>query len=169
MLLLGAAISPGVAAAQQLCAQGASTLPSTRFHDNGDGTVTDLESKLMWMRCANGQRWEGKRCGGRASAHSWPEATQLADQINGNGTAFFSDWRVPALRDLATITDRACKNPRTNLAVFPGTTAAPFWTSTLRPGGKSEDRAFALSFGAEGVLLARKEERFKVRFVRTAM
>ncbi len=58
--------SRGVAA-QQACDGngGASSLPSARFQDNGDGTVTDVESKLMWMRCASGQQWLGKRCVGR--------------------------------------------------------------------------------------------------------
>jgi len=73
------------------------------------------------------------------------------------------------LRDLASITDRGCKNPRTNLLVFPGTPAKAFWTSTARPGDKSEDRALALSFGEEGVMAARKDERFYVRFVRSAL
>jgi hypothetical protein len=167
MLVAGTAVSQ-VAAADQTCASGTSSLPAARFHDNGDGTITDLESKLMWMRCASGQRWAGNRCTGSASAYNWADAQRQADQISRDGTAFFSDWRVPALRDLATITDRGCKNPRTNLSVFPGTPAAPFWSSTPRPGEKSGDRALALSFGGEGVVLANKDERFLVRFVRSA-
>ncbi len=168
LLLAGMALTQGTAA-QQTCVAGGSTLPQTRFHDNGDGTVTDVESKLMWMRCASGQQWVGNRCAGPAQAYDWGAALQQADQTSRDGSAFFNDWRVPTLRDLATITDRACKNPRTNLAVFPGTPAAPFWSSTPRPGEKAEDRALALSFGTDGVVLARKEERFHVRLVRTAL
>ncbi len=167
-LLAGAVMAQG-APAQQTCVPGASSLPSSRFQDNGDGTVTDVESKLMWMRCASGQQWVGNRCAGNAAAYDWVDAQHRADQISQDGTAFFKDWRVPTLRDLATITDRACKNPRTNLSVFPGTPAAPFWSSTPRPGEKAEDRALALSFGADGVVLARKDERFHVRLVRTSL
>jgi hypothetical protein len=168
LIVAGAAIAQD-AGGSQTCAAGGSTLPSARFHDNGDGTVTDVESKLMWMRCASGQQWVVDRCAGRAVVYSWDDARLQADRVSGDGTAFFSDWRVPALRDLATITDRGCSSPRTNLAVFPGTPAAPFWSSTPRPGERSGERAFALSFGAEGVLLARRDERFHVRLVRTAL
>ena len=168
LTLVGAVAAQGTAV-QQTCVAAESTLPLTRFHDNGDGTVTDVESKLMWMRCPSGQRWVNARCTGKAATYNWVAAARQADQISSNGEAFFNDWRVPALRDLATITDRGCKNPRTNLVVFPGTPPSAFWTSTARPGGKPEDMALALSFGAEGVMAARKEERFHVRFVRNAM
>lgn len=168
VIWMGAASAQG-AATQQTCVAGQSSLQLTRFHDNGDGTVTDADSKLMWMRCASGQSWADDKCTGQATEYNWPDAVREANQISRSGDAFFNDWRVPTLRDLATITDRGCENPRTNLTLFPGTPSSVFWTSTPRPGGKSEDLAFALSFGAEGVLAARKDERFFVRFVRNAM
>lgn len=153
--------------AQQSCNGGTSSLPAARFQDNGDGTVTDVESKLMWMRCPSGQQWRDGRCTGAAAAYGWSAAQQQAEQVSRDGAAFYNDWRVPALRELATITDRGCENPRTNLAVFPGTPAAPFWSSTARPGESAGERVLALSFGAEGVVLARKDERFHLRLVRT--
>jgi hypothetical protein len=168
LVLASAGAAQGVGI-QQTCVAAESNLPMTRFQDNGDGTVTDVDSKLMWMRCPSGQRWVNTRCTGQAATYNWVDAVRQANQISSNGEAFFNDWRVPALRDLATITDRGCKNPRTNLVVFPGTPATAFWTSTPRPGGKSEDLAFTLSFGEEGVMAARKDERFYVRFVRNAM
>jgi len=168
VILVGAASAQG-AAAQQTCVAGQSSLQVTRFRDNGDGTVTDVDSKLMWMRCSSGQSWVNAQCTGQATAYNWPDAVREANQISRSGDAFFNDWRLPSLRDLATITDRGCENPRTNLILFPSTPSSVFWTSTPRPGGKSEDLAFALSFGAEGVLAARRDERFYVRFVRSAM
>ena len=168
LALVGAVAAQGVAV-EQTCVATDSTLPLTRFQDNGDGTVTDVDSKLMWMRCPSGQRWVNARCTGEAATYNWVAAVREADQISSNGEAFFNDWRVPTLRDLATITDRGCKNPRTNLVVFPGTQPTAFWTSTPRPGGQAADRAFVLSFGAEGVMSALKDERFYVRFVRNAM
>jgi hypothetical protein len=169
VLMLGLAVgSAGQgAAAQQACNGATASLPAARFHDNGDGTVTDAVSKLMWMRCAGGQQWLGQRCVGVPAAYAWPEAQRHAEAVSRDGAAFFNDWRVPALRELATITDRGCDNPRTNLAVFPGTPAAPFWSSTARPGERAGERVLALSFGAEGVMLASKDERFHVRLVRT--
>ena len=158
------------AAAEQACQGATSSLPSARFHDNGDGTVTDVESKLMWMVCSSGQQRQGQRCVGAADLLGWTEAQRHADRTNRDGAAFFNDWRLPALRELATITDRGCRDPlspRTNLAVFPGTPAAPYWSATARPGENAGERVLALSFGAEGVMLARKDERFHVRLVRT--
>jgi hypothetical protein len=121
----------------------------------------------MWMRCPSGQQWLGQRCIGVADVHGWLETKKYADKVNRDGDAFFNDWRVPSLRELATITDRGCVNPRTNISVFPDTPAAPFWSSTPRPGESSGERFLALSFGVEGVILARKDERFHMRLVRT--
>ena len=74
---------------------------------------------------------------------------------------------MPSLRELATITDRGCHDPRTNLAVFPGTPSAPFWSSTARPGEPANERILAISFGEAGVMSARKGEQFHLRRVRT--
>jgi len=161
-----ASFSQGVGA-QQTCRSDTASMSPGLFHDSDYGTVTDLETRLMWMRCPSGQTWLGQRCIGVAHGHGWLETKQYADKVNRDGDAFFSDWRVPSLRELATITDRGCVNPRTNLSVFPDTPAAPFWSSTPRPGESSGERFLALSFGVEGVVLARKDERFHVRLVRT--
>lgn len=162
-LLLGA-VMVAPASAQQACGTPSG---ATRFQDNGDGTVTDLESKLMWMRCSAGQQWRGAGCVGTASVHGWADARQLAEQVNRDGAAFFNDWRVPALRELATISERRCPSPRIDAAVFPQTPAAAFWSSTPRPGEPDGRRVLALSFGSEGVVLARQDERLHLRLVRT--
>jgi hypothetical protein len=165
----------GGALAQQVC-DGASGLPdgrpaaTARFLDNADGTVTDKESKLMWMRCSAGQAWapEMGRCKGEVDRLSWAAAQSLASDVNRRGSFFFSDWRVPQLRELATITERACANPRVNLAVFPGTEAGDYWSATSRPGTRDETFAYALSFGAAGIAYRPKDEAQRVRLVRTA-
>ena len=107
VLLVGALAWQSVEA-QQACNSGESSLPSARFQDNGDGTVTDVESKLMWMRCSGGQQWIVNRCISAATAYGWADAQRHADQVSREGAAFFNDWRVPSLRELATITDRGC-------------------------------------------------------------
>lgn len=143
------------------------SLPAERFRDNGDGTVTDVASRLMWMRCSMGQRWHSGACIGAAGVASWPEAQRHADQANLDGSASFSDWRLPSVRELATITARECVRPRTNLAVFPGTVAAAYWSATPRAGEAGGERVFALGFGAQGVFAARKDERHHLRLVRS--
>jgi len=142
--------------------------PTERFDDNGDGTVTDSMSGLMWMRCGVGQEWKNGDCVGDLKALDWRAAQSEADRVNGEGSFFFSDWRVPSLRDLAMIIERQCQDPRTNLTVFPGTPPQSFWTVTVRPGDEATDTAYALSFGPEGVERMSKDELNFVRLVRTA-
>ena len=166
LLLLASA---GGALAQQRCSVAATelSLPTQRFVDNGDGTVTDRRSLLTWMRCAFGQRWAAGRCEGEALLLDWTAAQAAALATNSSGALFFNDWRVPRLPELAQIGERHCENPRTNLALFPGTPAAGFWSATPRAGDGPAQRRFVLSFGAEGVFLGGHDERFHLRLVRT--
>jgi hypothetical protein len=141
--------------------------PTERFEDNGDGTVTDSVSRVMWMRCPVGQAWSDGTCVGEPARLTWVEAAEAAERVNASGSYFFNDWRVPALRDLAMIAERQCEDPRINLTVFPGTPADFFWTSSSRPADGFDDYAYALSFGAEGVQHRPKEDPHHVRLART--
>jgi hypothetical protein len=142
--------------------------PTTRFEDNGDGTVTDRATKLMWMRCSGGQQWAGGSCSGQASAYDWRAAQNLAGDVNVNGSLFFNDWRVPSLRELASIVERECTDPRVNLTVFPNTPAGLYWTASARPGVDAPTLAYALSFGNDGVVPLPKDKQHHVRLVRDA-
>jgi hypothetical protein len=168
--LLGALLAVAPAHAQQQCESDAlrHSMSASRFQDHGDGTVTDLASRRMWTKCVVGQNGGVAGCQGSGTALSWPAAQEAATELNRSGRLFFNDWRLPALPELAAITERACSNPRTNLAVFPATPAALHWTSTSQPGANDVTRVYALSFGADGVLLVDKGAQAYVRFVRTA-
>jgi hypothetical protein len=164
MLVLGSA----AALAQQRCDDSdfALSTPTARFRDHGDGTVTDSASRLMWMRCSLGQTWSASSCVGSAERHSWPAAQAAASDVNRRGTHFFADWRLPQIRELATIAERECANPRINLAVFPNTPADFFWTATTRPLPSAVASAFALSFAADGVAYRDQDAALPVRLVR---
>lgn len=164
-LLLG-----GHAAAQQVCNTQNFPLssPTERFEDNADGTVTDIRTRLMWMRCSDGQLWANGRCTGLPAIHNWHSADKLAFEVNRLGAFFFNDWRLPQLRELATITERQCKNPRINLSVFPQTPSANYWTASSRPHHQSGGFAFVLAFDAEGIGYADKQDALHVRLVRNA-
>jgi hypothetical protein len=160
--------------------------PTSRFDDGHDGTVTDKQSKLMWMRCALGQTWSQGNCTGPSSLLSWADAEQAAKAINKKGQFFYSDWRLPQLPELASIAERQCKSPRINLEIFPNTAPDFFWSATSRPAGATtappgsraaasaapgdtpEHFAFALSFGPDGVSYANRQEQHDVRLVRSA-
>lgn len=51
-------------------------LISHRYVDHQDGTVTDVLTDLMWMRCYLGQTWNGSTCTGDASKITWSEASK---------------------------------------------------------------------------------------------
>jgi hypothetical protein len=141
--------------------------PSVRFADNGDGTLTDTRSGLMWMRCALGQQWTGATCSGAPSAYSWQAAQGAAVELNRHGGyAKFTDWRVPHIPELAMIVERQCANPRINLDLFPATPAAYFWTATGRRGPGMNAEAYLLSFGPEGAAHNAKQDLHFARLVR---
>jgi hypothetical protein len=144
------------------------SVPTTAFTDHGDGTVTDQRSRLQWMRCSVGQQWSAGGCSGQASAVPLQVAKEHADRINAAGTFFFNDWRLPNLRELATIVERQCSPPRTNLQLFPQTPAGDYWTSVARAVGSYEPDVFTIGFGAQGVGFAHPSSEKHARLVRTA-
>jgi hypothetical protein len=160
---------PATAQQQARCGASASERSPTgdRFEDEGDGTVIDRASRRVWMRCLLGQTWDGQGCSGDGSRLNLAAAQAAAEAVNRSGALFFNDWRVPALPELASITERDCAAPRTNLAIFPATPADLHWTTTRQPGSTDAARAYALSFGAEGVQLIPVDRTAYVRLVRT--
>ena len=103
------------------------TAPARRFIDNHDGTVTDLGTGLQWKRCSEGQIWMGSFCDRTATTHSWQGALNLADGATYAGK---DDWRLPNVKELASIIEEACYYPAFNETVFPDTPGADVWTSS---------------------------------------
>ncbi|MDU0355834.1 DUF1566 domain-containing protein [Paraglaciecola aquimarina] len=111
------------------------------FLDNGDGTATDLSLGLMWMRCSLGQTWQNETCEGDASELSWQQALQAA---HGYQYADKLGWRVPNIKELASLTERKCVRPAINELFFPNTPSDDFWTST--PSVMDHERAWVVAF-----------------------
>ncbi len=169
--LMAMVMSGSTVLASQLCDTKSYPMstPTERFTDNGDGTVTDTQSGMMWMRCALGQRWTGSRCAGKPQALTWKSAQDAASSLNATGGyAHRSDWRMPHIPELAMIVERQCANPRVNLTLFPDTPATYFWTATGRRGAGLDGEAYRLSFGPEGAGPSRKESLHYARLVRSA-
>ncbi|WP_457665605.1 Lcl C-terminal domain-containing protein [Thiolapillus sp.] len=103
-----------------------STTPTSDFQDNGDGTVTHKTTGLMWTKCALGQTGAGCT-GGSAATYSWNEALEAAVASRVAGHA---DWRVPNIKELATLVEQQCFDPAINSTVFPALPAADFWSSS---------------------------------------
>ncbi|HED01119.1 MAG TPA: DUF1566 domain-containing protein [Proteobacteria bacterium] len=69
--------------------------PKPRFKDNGDGTVTDQLTGLMWLKDADPTK--GKK--------DWSQALACVMLITTRKVAGYSDWRLPHLKELQTIFD----------------------------------------------------------------
>jgi len=66
-----------------------------RFIDNGDGTVTDIESSLMWTK---GDSWLELE-----QYITWVEAQDFVKEKNKEKFAGYSDWRVPNAKEAKTL------------------------------------------------------------------
>jgi len=87
---------------------------NNNFVDNGDGTVTDLGTGLMWQQATATKTWE--------QALAYCEALELAG---------YSDWRLPTWKELQSIVDYEKYNPSIDTKYFPNTEGQPYyWSST---------------------------------------
>ncbi len=131
-----------------------------RFVDNDDGTVTDSETGLVWMRCAAGQSWDGRTCQGEARRFTWGQATKFAAEFSHAGN---DGWRLPTREELHGLTycssgqrhtfnadgeGGGCAGdfarPTILEAVFPNSPAVNFWSST--PHERYSYRAWGVAF-----------------------
>lgn len=106
------------------------TAPDSRYLDNGDETVSDLQAGLMWMQCSVGL--SGAGCAsGTASTFTWNLALQQPRTLNSSGGfAGYSDWRLPNVNELETLVELACWSPSINMTFFPNTPGSYYWSSS---------------------------------------
>ena len=153
--LLLASLFTVAAQADQTCRSNLEeSTPTSRFVFSDNGTVTDTETEITWMRCAMGQKWDGKTCTGKAQEYSWQEARDAIAELNSNTFGEPSSWRLPLVPELASIVERKCFEPRANLIVFPATPSKAFWTGMEKKG--SSEQAYAIDFGRGKVTPSKK-------------
>ena len=83
------------------------------FGDNGDGTVIDPRTKLVWKRCDEGATWNGNTCTGQLIITDWFKAMQVAKDSRFLGK---NDWRLPSKDELSTVVgeyEGGCKSNNT--------------------------------------------------------
>lgn len=117
-----------------------------QFQDNGDGTISDLATGLMWTKADSGQ------------GMNWERALLYAENLDFAG---HSDWRLPNAKELQSIVDYS-RSPATRGTaaidpLFDITTIADegggrdfpyFWTSTTHASATgSADFAVYIAFG----------------------
>jgi hypothetical protein len=108
-------LSPSYTCRGQFPDWSVSTAPS--FTDNGDGTVTDNRSALLWQQTID------------AGSYNWAAANTYCGGLSLAGTG----WRLPTRAELESIVDFTATNPATNVAVFPTTPSVEFWSSSPSP------------------------------------
>ena len=88
--------------------------PDSAYIDNGNGTVTDIETGLMWQQ-------EG------TMDLDWSEARSYC---SGLSLAGYTDWQLPTLDELATLVDTSWE-PTINPTFFPGTAPYFYWSRSF--------------------------------------
>ncbi|MFM8395829.1 MAG: DUF1566 domain-containing protein, partial [Acidobacteriota bacterium] len=116
--------------------------------DNGNGTVSDHRAGLVWQQAEIPDR-------------NWDEAIRYCEDLVLAGT---SDWRLPSLREIRALNDESRVRPSIDTALFPGTTAAPFWSSTTLVNLTA--RAWTVDFTFGIASYNTKTDRLRLRCVR---
>ena len=135
------------------------TINPPSFTDNGNGTITDNVTGLMWQKVDNGES-------------TWDAAVTNAAALTLGG---FTDWRLPTPAEAFSILNHA-NSPAVNLTYFPSHAAGAaeyWWTSDIF--GSDSTRIFCTNSGGglgphpkAETLSAGGTKRFHARYVRGA-
>jgi hypothetical protein len=85
------------------------------YTDNGDGTVTETSTGLMWQQASS------------STAKTWDQALAYCEGLN---LGSYTDWRLPTTKELRSLLDYSRYNPAINTTYFPGTVSSFYWSST---------------------------------------
>jgi hypothetical protein len=97
------------------------TINSLSYMDNGDGTITDNVTGLVWQK----QDDDVPR--------TWGDANTYCATVSLDGTG----WRLPSIIELTTIIDYDFFTPSIDASYFPNTQLATYWSSTMYAGSLS--------------------------------
>jgi hypothetical protein len=99
--------------------------PTPRFTDNGDGTVTDKLTGLIWLKNANAF---GQRTWAQALSDANGLATGSAGLTDGSKAG---DWRLPNVRELQSLVDYGrFAPPLPGDHPFTGVQTSLYWSSS---------------------------------------
>lgn len=119
------------------------------YVDNGDDTVTDRKTKLMWQKMEVGKmRWE--------TAKNFCNSYDLAGYI---------DWRLPTKAELTSLVERSMFNPSIDRRFFPKAEPDDYWTSSTGSAAVGS-AAWLINFGYGDMRFFNKSNDFYVRCVR---
>ncbi|MDO8948353.1 MAG: DUF1566 domain-containing protein [Desulfocapsaceae bacterium] len=152
------------AQAQTCNANMPASTPDSQLTDNGDGTITDSKTGLMWKKCMEGV--SGSNCdSGAAGSFTWQTALQRPAIVNtGIGFAGQTDWRLPNIKELRSIVEEKCVDPSINLTRFPNTPSSVVWSGS--PYAGHSDYAWVVYFNSGNSYINIRSYNNQVRLVR---
>ena len=134
------------------------------FVINGDGTVTDNNTGLMWQPCNYGQALSGTECTGTAATRTWAAAFAYVQELNTTNYLDYGDWRLPTKNELQSIVNYSLYNPATTFPNMAEDFSGHFyWSSTTE---LFRNHAWSVAFGDGSVGNIPKTIGFYVRAVR---
>ena len=104
---------------------------------NGDGTVTDVATGLMWQQQDDGIRRD------HADAITFCQNLSLAGH---------ADWRLPNVKELTSLVDYRQSSPAIDVAAFPNTSSSFFWSASSLASSSSSAWLVLFSGGLVGSL-----------------
>ena len=140
------------------------------YTDNGDNTVTDNVTGLMWI--ADHTAIDPAEAGGYdfAGTFVWdgawgsPDAFSAIAALNAANYAGHDDWRLPNIRELESLVNRGTFDPAINTTYFPNTQSDYYWSSTTN--ADFSDLAWVVDFNGGDVVSGNKFNALYVRPVR---
>lgn len=107
---------------------GAYIINAMSYTDNGNGTITDNVTELIWQKGENPScNWY--QASGTYDATYNTNSTDVCGSLNLGG---YTDWRLPTKKELISIVDYSIPYPGTtiNTTYFPNAGATDYWSST---------------------------------------
>jgi hypothetical protein len=140
------------------------TADDDKFTVIANGEVLHIQSNLVFMRCSIGQQWDGTSCIGEPTAYNWQQALLISVETDFNNS---TNWRLPNIKELNVIAERACVRPSINDTIFPNTSPDDYWTST--PAILNDDSAWSVAFTNASNTQRLKTGSLFVRLTRTKL
>lgn len=94
------------------------------YTDNNDGTITDNETGLMWMKSTMDVNEDGKI--DYSDELTWQKALENCETLKYAG---YSDWRLPSIEELRSIVDYSTYGPAIDTDYF-NVQSSYYWSST---------------------------------------
>ena len=124
--------------------------PFENFIHNGNGTVTNTDTGLMWQQDT------------APETYTWQEALSYCENLTLAG---YDDWRLPNVNELHSIVDYSTYDPSIKTTFSPNTVSSYYWSSTSNAGDPIY--AWVVYFGSGAMYFGPKSYLYYVRAVRS--